>query len=160
MVGVEKVALSAEPADDPGAQLRAIAHSYRQWAVANPEEFQLIYGDPVPGYQMPDEGPAREAAHRACALLTDMVALGWPAARSTQPAGRAAWSDFDPVLVKLVQRDHPDLPPEGVAISLRIWGRIHGLVTLEVYGHLANVTPDPAKVFTADMEDLTTSLGW
>jgi hypothetical protein len=157
LADAEEVARSAQPADDPGAQLRAIAAAYREWAVANPAEFQLIYGDPVPGYQMPEEGPAREAAHRACALLTDIVALGWTRAAPTQSAGRAEWGDFDPVLAKLVRRDHPELPAEGVVLSLRIWGRIHGLVTLEVYGHLANLTLDPAKVFTADMEDLSTS---
>jgi AcrR family transcriptional regulator len=160
LADAEEVARAAQPVGDAGAQLRAIAAAYREWAVANPAEFQLIYGDPVPGYQMPEEGPAREAAHRACALLTDIVALGWTAAASTQQVGRAEWGDFDPVLVKLVHRDHPDLPVEGVALSLRVWGRIHGLVTLEIYGHLANVTHEPAKVFAADMEDLTTSLGW
>lgn len=160
LADAEQAARAAQPTDDPGAQLRAIAEAYRHWAVTNAEEFQLIYGDPVPGYQMPDEGPAREAAHRACALLTDIIALGWAQAAPTQPTGHATWSDFDPTLAAQVRRDHPALPPEGVALSMRIWGRIHGLVTLEIYGHLSNLTTTPAKLFTTDMEALTTSLGW
>lgn len=160
LADAELAAWSSAPADDPGAQLRAIAAAYRDWAVANTAEFQLIYGDPIPGYQMPADGPAREAAHRACALLTNIVAMGWQAAAATEPSGTVTWADFDPALAGEVQRDHPGLPPEALSLAIRLWSRIHGLVTLEIYGHLTNLTPVPATVFAADMTALTTSLDW
>lgn len=160
LADAELAAFSAAPAHDPGAQLLAIAAAYRDWAVANTAEFQLIYGDPIPGYRMPADGPAREAAHRACVLLTNIVALGWEAAAPTEPSGTVAWTDLDPVLAAEIQETHPGLPPEAPALSIRLWARIHGLVTLEIYGHLNNLTPRPAVVFAADMRALTTALNW
>lgn len=160
LADAELAAFSAAPADDPGAQLRAIAMAYRDWAVANTAEFQLIYGDPIPGYRMPADGPAREAAHRACVLLTNIVALGWEAAAPSEPSGTVTWTDLDPVLAAEIKETHPGLPPEAPALSIRLWARIHGLVTLEIYGHLNNLTPRPAAIFAADMQALTTALNW
>ena len=51
---------------------------------------------------MPADGPAREAAHRACALLTNVVALGWQDAAQTELSGAIAWSDLDLVLAEEV----------------------------------------------------------
>lgn len=160
LADAEAAALIGVPAGDPGAQLRAIAEAYRDWAVSNAEEFRLIYGDAVPGYEMPEQGPAREAAHRACALLTGLVASGWAAASAGQSQEGASWSDFDPTLVGLVKAEYPALPPEAVALSIQIWGRIHGLVVLEIYGQLSNLTVAPGKLFTADVTALTRSLNW
>ena len=160
LADAELAAFAAAPAGDPGAQLRAIATAYRDWAVANTAEFQLIYGDPIPGYRMPADGPAREAAHRACVLLTNIVALGWQDAAPTEPSGAIAWSDLDPVLADEIRSAHPGLPPEALALSIRLWARIHGLVTLEIYGHLTNLTVNPAAIFTTDMQALTATLNW
>ncbi|MEU4395562.1 TetR/AcrR family transcriptional regulator [Kribbella sp. NPDC023855] len=160
LADAEAAALAGAAAGDPGAQLTAIAEAYREWAVANPEEFRLIYGDAVPGYEMPEEGPAREAAHRACALLTGIVAAGWSKVTAVQTPMAAAWTDFDPTLARLVQDQFPGLPPEAVALSIQLWGRIHGLVVLEIYGQLSNLTLAPGKLFSADVAALTSSLNW
>ena len=29
--------------------------AYREWAIAHPVDFQLIYGNPIPGYDAPAE---------------------------------------------------------------------------------------------------------
>jgi AcrR family transcriptional regulator len=143
---------------DPGGRVLAWAHAVREWALANPEGFRLIYGDPVPGYQAPEGGPAAEAAHRACAGLTGLVAATWPKAEAVQ-SGDYTWSDFDPGLVAQVQAEFPNLPPAAVALALRLWGRMHGLVALEIYGHLRPLANDPAALYRAEMHDLIRSLG-
>jgi AcrR family transcriptional regulator len=65
LVDAAETARDAVPAADPGGRILAWAQTVREWALANPEGFRLIYGDPVPGYQRPKDGPAREAEHRA-----------------------------------------------------------------------------------------------
>lgn len=40
-----------------------------------------------------------------------------------------------------------------------IWGRMQGLISLEVYGHLHLQTGDPAKLYHAELLDLIRSLG-
>ncbi|MFD0635789.1 TetR/AcrR family transcriptional regulator [Catenulispora yoronensis] len=147
------------PPQDAAGRLLAWATAFRQWALANPAGFRLVYGDPVPGYQAPPEGAAAEAERRACTGLTGLVAGAWPDAEPLQSHGTYQWSDFDPGLVATVHERFPDLPPDAVALALRVWGRLHGLVSLEVYGHLHTQTANPGKVYRTEIHDLIRSLG-
>jgi AcrR family transcriptional regulator len=157
LVDETEAARDAHPADAPAARLRAWAEAFRAWSVANPAGFRLVYGDPVHGYKAPEGGAAPEAASRACAGLTGLVAAAWP--REDDESGEYTWDDFDPGLAELVKTKFPELPPGAVALALRVWGRMHGLVALEVYGHLAPQTKDPARLYRDELRDLTRSLG-
>src|SRR5207245_2299419 len=95
-------ARDAVPADDPGGRIMAWAQTLRAWALANPEGFRLIYGDPVPGYQPPEGGPASGPEHRACGGLTGLVAAAWAYAEPLQ-SGDYTWADFGPGLVGQIQ---------------------------------------------------------
>ncbi|GAA2624286.1 TetR/AcrR family transcriptional regulator [Actinomadura fulvescens] len=158
LVDAVEAARDAVPESDPGGRVLAWAEAVRTWALANPEGFRLIYGDPVPGYQAPEGGPAREAAHRACTGLTGLVAAAWPQAESRQ-SGTYEWSDFEPGLVEATRERFPDLPAAAVALALRVWGRMHGLIALEIYGHLRPLAHPTASIFRDEMLDLTRSLG-
>lgn len=159
-VDAAEAARNAVGVNDPAGRVLAWAQTARAWALENPEGFRLIYGDPVPGYQPPAEGPAADAAMRACTGLTGLVAGAWPAARARQPDGHEyQWADFDPNLVARVRADFPDLPPAAVALTLRVWGRIHGLLALEIYGHLRPLIHDPVTVYRDEISDLVASLG-
>ncbi|WP_253772350.1 TetR/AcrR family transcriptional regulator [Goodfellowiella coeruleoviolacea] len=159
LVSAVEAARDALPDSDAAGRLLAWAQTFREWSLANPEGFRLIYGDAVPGYQPPPGGPAADAAHRACAGLTGLVAAAWPRARTRQPHDGYAWHDFDPGLVSLVRAEFPDLPPAAVALALRVWGRLHGLVSLEIYGHLRGQYHDPARLYRVEVLDLIHSLG-
>jgi AcrR family transcriptional regulator len=153
-------ARDAVPEGNPGDRIVAWARAMREWALTNPEGFRLIYGDPVPGYRPPDDGPGKQAEVRACAGLVGLVAGAWPAAGQLQSGNREyAWSDFEPELVAHVREDFPDLPPAALALTLRMWGRMHGLMALEIYGHLRSLIHDPATVYDDEIRDLVASLG-
>jgi AcrR family transcriptional regulator len=157
LVDAVEAAREARPSDDAGGRMVAWGRALREWSVANPAGFRLVYGDAVPGYRPREGGVAAEPARRACMGLTQLVAAVWPQAAPRQPA--AEWSDFAPELVADVRREFPDLPPAAVGLALRVWGRMHGLVALEVYGHLRGQTTDPAKLYEAELRDLVRSLG-
>jgi AcrR family transcriptional regulator len=157
LVDRAEAARDAHPAEAPAARLRAWGEAFRAWAVDNPAGFRLVYGDPVRGYRVPEGGAAPEAASRACAGLTGLVAAAWPPPGAD--ADEYAWDDFDPGLANLVQEKFPGLPPAAVALALRVWGRMHGFVALEVYGHLRSQTRDPARLYRAELRDLARSLG-
>ncbi|MFC8823904.1 TetR/AcrR family transcriptional regulator [Streptomyces sp. NPDC057137] len=159
LVDVAEAARDALPAEDSAGRILAWATAFRQWALDNPEGFRLVYGDPVPNYRPPEGGPAAEAARRACAGLTGLVATAWPQAVARQSDESYEWSDFAPSLAAAVREDFPDLPPVAVALALRVWGRMHGLVSLEIYGHLGGQTGAPEKIYRAEMLDLVRSLG-
>ncbi|MGV9776487.1 TetR/AcrR family transcriptional regulator [Streptosporangium sp. NPDC003464] len=159
-VDAAEAARDAVPETDPGGRILAWAQAMREWALANPEGFRLIYGDSVPGYRPPDDGPGKQAEVRACNGLIGLVAAAWPAVQARRSEDRAySWADFDPDLVAHVRKDFPDLPPAGIAMTLRVWGRMHGLVALEIYGHLRTAIQDPAVVYRDEMHDLVASLG-
>lgn len=159
-VAAAESARDAVPETDPGARIMAWALAMRAWALDNPEGFRLVYGDPVPGYHPPEDGPGKEAELRACTGLLDLVAASWPAAAARQTQTRGYdWADFDPALAAHAQADFPDLPPAALALTLRVWGRMHGLVALEIYGHLRTLAHDPAGVYADEMRDLVASLG-
>ncbi|WP_368857597.1 TetR-like C-terminal domain-containing protein [Streptomyces sp. GbtcB7] len=52
----------------------------------------------------------------------------------------------------------PPLPPAGLALALRLWGRMHGLVALEVYGHLGPRSLRPDGLYHAEIRGLIRSL--
>ncbi|MFJ5846861.1 TetR/AcrR family transcriptional regulator [Streptomyces sp. NPDC092903] len=152
-------AWDAAPAQDPAARIRAWARAFRNWALANPEGFRLIYGDPVPGYHPPEGGAAPEAARRVCTGITALAAAAWPHAELRHSNSDFEWSDFDPGLLDKVRPAFPDLPPAGVALALRIWSHLHGLVSLEIYGHLQTQALSPEKLFREELAQLIQSLG-
>ncbi|MFH8368445.1 TetR/AcrR family transcriptional regulator [Streptomyces sp. NPDC018031] len=152
-------AWAAAPAGGPGARIGRWAHAFRDWALANPAGFRLIYGDPVPGYRAPDGGAAPDAALRVCTGFAALAAAAWPHAGPRYAGSDFRWSDFEPGLLDKVRPAFPDLPPAAVALALRIWSHLHGLVSLEIYGHLATQTPSPAKLFREELAQLLRSLG-
>src|SRR5690242_3974174 len=54
----------------------AVATAIRAWAVANPQDYALVYGSPVPGYAAPEDtiAPAARVALAALQIVADGVA--------------------------------------------------------------------------------------
>src|SRR4051812_13190822 len=59
-------------------RFEAACHAVRRWATANPHEFALTYGSPVPGYAAPQDtvGPAIRVSTVLGRVLVDGVAAG------------------------------------------------------------------------------------
>ncbi|MGF6886088.1 AcrR family transcriptional regulator [Nocardia sp. GAS34] len=151
-----QAARDSRPSDDPTGRTMAWAKAFRSWSLANTEGFRLIYGDPIPGYRPPEGGPAPEAEQRVCAILTGLAA----AAPAPDPStDEFAWGDFDPGLVTEVRALFPDLSPAMLAMALRMWGRLHGLVSLEILGHMRTLTTEPDKLYHSEVEEMIRGLG-
>ncbi|RSM67414.1 TetR/AcrR family transcriptional regulator [Kibdelosporangium aridum] len=149
---------ACDDATTPSGKLLAWGHALREWALANPQGFRLIYGDPVPGYTpLADENPIEQAARRICGGLNRLVAHACPPSRPSSDA-EFAWTDFPETYLAKLKQDAPDLSPDVVALALRSWGRLHGLVTLEIFGHLGSLSNDPAAVYRAELLDIVRSL--
>ncbi|MFG2863579.1 TetR/AcrR family transcriptional regulator [Streptomyces sioyaensis] len=159
LADVVDAAWEAAPPDDPAARIRAWSDAFRGWALANPEGFRLVYGDPVAGYQAPEGGAAPDAARRVCLGVTALAAAAWPHTEHLHRDSRFEWSDFDPGLLDKVRPAFPALPPAGVALALRLWARLHGLVSLEVYGHLHTQTGSPQKLYQEELDQVVRALG-
>ncbi len=144
--------------DPPATRIRAWARAFRNWSLGNPQGFRLIFGDPVPGYHAPEGGPAPDAVRRICTGLIALAAAAWPWARHFYEGSEFEWSDFDQWLVDEVRPVFPELPPAAVALALRIRGHLHGLVSLEIYGHMRAMTHTPDKLFDEELSQLMRAL--
>ena len=100
-----------------------------------------------------------DAARRVCTGLTALAAAAWPHAERLYENSCFDWSDFDAGLLDKVRPAFPELPPAGIALTLRIWGHLHGLVSLEVYRHMQTQTSNPEKLFQEELAQLVPALG-
>ena len=84
--------------DDLPGRFAAVCRAVRTWALANPNEYALIYGSPVPGYVAPADtvGPATRVSILLMLILIEAAAQGRVPAEEPREA-RA----LDPVLAQL-----------------------------------------------------------
>jgi AcrR family transcriptional regulator len=129
---------------DTGADLAALAHAIRAWALEDPQRYFLVYGTPVPGYQAPDDTTAISAEIMAILLdaCTALTADGPAAPFATYLEDHREWAG-----------DHP-APPVALHRALSFWTRIHGVLSLELGGHFTGMSFDPAQLFAAELDDL------
>lgn len=150
----------AGPADALADRLRAVALAYRHWAVTHPHEFGLVFGDPIPGYEAPPGGVTVEAMGRVGRGLGRPIVDAWleGTLRTVVPVELDAASvQRLAAMEKVADRQ---LPPEVSMTLLAAWGRIHGQVSLEVFGHHRWLFPDGCEpLFRADLEAMLRDLG-
>jgi AcrR family transcriptional regulator len=161
---VADVSADAKTGSDSGAKSgararwRACCIAVRDWAIANPHEYALIYGSPVPGYRAPPEtiGPAQ----RVAAVLGEVLTAGWPrdGAAAAPPAagnGNAGNGDAsrEPLPGQLAAQARivadaiaPGVPAPVLARTLIAWTQLFGMISFELFGQLVG-SADPADDF-------------
>lgn len=141
------------PADDPMAQWLAGAQAYRQWARQEPHQFALIFGQPVPGYTKPDQGPTTEAAYRAKGQLVALFVQAKQQGRLGTPRVREVAAAIVDCAIATAQRMGTEaLPPRTFQAMLHAWAGLHGFVSLEAYGHFDWMEPAARDaLFTSQM---------
>ncbi|MEU1089979.1 TetR-like C-terminal domain-containing protein [Streptomyces sp. NPDC005576] len=125
----------------------AICLGVRRWALDHPDEYALIWGQPVPGYSAPPETMAA-GARTVLALLGVL--------HKAREDGRLNSHDDDPALSAgmranvsaLAEGLLNGLPEPVIARMLVAWTQLHGMVAFDVYGHIAGVAADPEAFFT------------
>ncbi|MFD5701157.1 TetR-like C-terminal domain-containing protein [Streptomyces lasiicapitis] len=132
---------------DPLRRWVAIWQGVREWAVAHPEEYVMLWGRPIPGYTAPPE--TVEAVGR---IVGTMVAV----LRDAQKAGALTEDrpDEPPLSEGMLQNvaalssgPLEGLPSGVVARMFVVWTQLHGMVGFEVNNHLASVAVNPVSVF-------------
>ncbi|VAW32120.1 Transcriptional regulator, AcrR family [hydrothermal vent metagenome] len=128
--------------DDHNGRFAAIAYAYRDWALASPQEYALIFGTPIPAYEAPPDITGPVAARSMAVFLNCLIA----AEQSGQADLSEAHNAFSPALQAQLQPwvDKFDFQGDPALLYLVMsnWGMIHGLVSLEIFGHL---DPNMAK---------------
>jgi AcrR family transcriptional regulator len=114
---------------------RMVCRAVRDWAVANPHEYALVYGSPVPGYRAPPD--TVDQATRVTAVLAGLVVEGTARGDAAPPAP----GDVDDALhTDGLRALLPGVPPDVITRAVIAWTELFGLVSFEVFGHLVGTT--------------------
>jgi AcrR family transcriptional regulator len=141
-----ETAEQAVPRSDFAGRWQTLGRATRNWANANPPEYALLYGSPVPGYTAPPDtvGPASRVVQRLALIMRDAHAAGELAAPPHQRLPRPLRADLT-ALVAL-----PEFGGTSVAIVARgmtAWTLLFGLISFELFGRLTNGIHDYEAYF-------------
>ncbi len=152
---VEK-AEAERPREDYAGRWLAACRAVRDWALAHPHEYALVYGSPVPGYQAPEQ--TIEPASRAAAVLGKVIGDAYRAGVSGAPGpapdqGSPADpvppvpASFAPDAARLRGAVLDGVPDHVAAAALIAWSGLFGLVSFELFGQFENVVTDRSAFF-------------
>jgi AcrR family transcriptional regulator len=128
--------------DDFLGRLLTAGHAVRDWALAQPHEWALIYGSPVPGYQAPRDTVA--PAIRVALLLGRLTSEAVEAGRLE--IGEPITGTLGTELVTVAEQVAPAAPPQVIARTVQCWIQLVGAVSFELFGQLDN-TIDARREF-------------
>lgn len=147
---VETAAAPYLEAGDPAAGLRAALMAYRQWSLDRRSEFGLAYGAPVPGYHAPRDRTLHPGT-RIGAFLVGVLAACHERGMIDDSVVVARASTLTPVTADRLEILRTDLgyrAPIGlIAVGIDGFVRLHGCVTMEVFGQLRYVAGDDDAYF-------------
>lgn len=153
-----QTAADTTPPDPSVPRFVIAAEGYRQWAVAHPELFQLLYGTPLRSYAAPVGGPTTRAMQQMSAIFQRVLFGDF----TTEQLAAADTLALSPPFHAHLEQLSPDglaaLPPRATALLLSGWGHMHGLVVLEVFGHTSFLGGHQAEIFHLAMRDLVTDI--
>jgi AcrR family transcriptional regulator len=148
---------AARPREDHAGRWLAVCHAVRDWALAHPHEYALLYGSPVPGYQAPADtvtpairdtlvyGRIVSDAHRAGSLNPPGICPPSPPSFAEDAAR--------------VREMMPEVPDDVVTRALIVWTGLFGWISFELFGQFKNVLLDPDTAFDHSMRYQARFLG-
>lgn len=177
---VEAAGTAAGPA--PGARWVAMCRAIRDWSIAHPGDFALLFGSPVPGYAAPRETvvPATRTTLALVRVVADAVGSGASGASGASDssvtstpvvAGRpgsptaptAAPGVAGPAVadgVATLRSFGITLPDEVLVRTLMAWTTVFGTISFELFGHFVGSVSDPAAYFDQVIVRLADDLGF
>ena len=163
--------------DDHAGRWLAACRAVRAWALANPHEYALVYGSPVPGYRAPEQtiGPASRAAAVLGRIIGDAYRAGpgscgpgsggpgsggpgstvpgpvRPGVAAVGSPAPGAWpavpGSFGPDADRLRAAVLAGVPDHVAAGALVAWSGLFGVVSFELFGQFENVVTDRDPFF-------------
>jgi len=167
-----EAAAASVAATEARARWVAVCRAARDWALANPHEYALIYGSPVPGYRAPEAtiAPAARLPLAFLRVLRDAAATGRLAAPRRDAAPAPEVRDCAPgvgvrehaptglpldgplarqAAALAAALDEPGatrVPPDALVRAVIAWTQLFGMVSFELFGQFVG-SFEPADAF-------------
>jgi AcrR family transcriptional regulator len=135
----------------PRARWQAVATSYRSWALDQPHRYRLVFSTQVGSGELAPERIV-PAAGRSMVVLLDSLAAATPSIgkEATRPSRALSRQLRD----WQKRTGMPDLPDATLLAGLNAWTRLHGVISLELDGHLPSTGVDPQLLYDAEVSAL------
>lgn len=143
----------------PAQQLKAVLIGYRAWALAHPIDFQLIYGNPIPGYHAPREItlPAVIRGFRVILELIEAALEGGSPMLSCEQ--HAVPPELGPHFAALIEHEGYSASPLALYLAAVGWPLLHGIITLELFNHIQALVGDTDTFYRIQIDSFLRSLG-
>lgn len=153
-----EAAVAGVPEHAYGERLMKACLAYREWALVQPADYILIFGNPIPGYQAPEI--TRPAAFRVFGVFVRSVQLAWQQGKISVPE---AYQPFPPALYQTladwIELRQSPLTPEALQLGTASWARLHGMVSLELYNQLRPFLGDATDFYRFEVRALIKLFG-
>lgn len=151
-------ALNDVPAHDFKARFRSIGRAVREWALAEPARYGLLFGSPVPGYEAPADqttAPGTRVVNSLVMILEGAYSAGQLKVQERQLAPGLAGD-----LSGIRQEMGVTMDDGALAAGVLAWSSLFGAVSFEVFGQYGAATfSDPAELFESHLEGLELVVG-
>ncbi|MBF6170372.1 TetR/AcrR family transcriptional regulator [Nocardia blacklockiae] len=130
---------STAPTDDPVADFFAMGYAYREYALASPQRYRLMFGL-----------TAQQTEHPLGRDVTDAPVV--------DVVGAETFEQLVGAVARMIDGGH--LSPQPVRqVAARMWALMHGTVMLELSGYLGTENHGPATVLGPATVDLLVGMG-
>lgn len=151
-------AVSAYPEEDVGNRLYIACLQYRRWAIANPLEYQLIFGNPIPEYVCPPEVIIATGVTVFGIFLQLIQTAYEQGVLRPQPHMVAVPSGLEIGIRSQVDGNLYD--PAVAYIGIEGWAKMHGLIMLEMLHHFTEIINEPALYYQNEIKAMMVHNGF
>lgn len=139
------------PDADVVARLTATWRTYRSWSIEHPNEFHLLFGEPIQGYAAPAGGETVAANARMSMALMRPAVEAVEAGRLRVPRVTDPPASTSVLAEAIAEVSESPTSLPLAALMLSCWSTLHGAVALELNGQFAWMAPGGA----ADLFEVT-----
>jgi len=152
---IDAAEIAVQPRDDYRNRIRAVFGAQREWALANPQSWALLFGSPVPGYVEPHE--VCDAANRFVDVVVRIVAELLASGRTVEKPPTA-----------MIPRPGSLVPAAGlggaipdwqIAAGVAAYAWMCGAITAELRGTFVDFVADNEAIYFSEVDHWITELG-
>lgn len=137
--------------DQAAQRMIAGARGLRTWALKHPHEFGLVLGPWAAGLGREGTKPERTMGWVFGSVFAELASDLWRARGFPVPEESA----LDPVLVRqftvIGEAESVDMPVPAIAVMLRCWVRMYGVICMEALGHMSFALPEGQPFFEFEL---------
>lgn len=140
-------------------RLFALLLAYREWAIEHAVDFQLIYGNPIPGYVAPREITVPAVIRTFVPTVRAIEQALRSGALVSQPPYDVIPPQIEAHEYRLIsERDYP-ISTMSFHLTMIVWAQLHGIIMLELYNHIGANVGDVEVFYSSSIRALLVSMG-